>query len=153
MSATLEAPRHIVAASALVRNDKGQILLVRTHSRGWDMPGGQIETGESLIEGLKREVLEESGVQVEIGRLAAVRSNLTSSIVIFCFEARYLVGELRPSDETPEVRWATPAIALAMFTHPAVLQSASDVMAGASEVIYRAYHMNPYRLVESHAPH
>ena len=89
MNATAEAPRHIVAASALVRNDEGQILIVRSHSRGWEIPGGQIEIGETLIDGLKREVMEESGVHAEIGRLAAVRTNLTSSIVIFCFEARY----------------------------------------------------------------
>ena len=107
MNAKVDAPRHIVAASALVRNDEGQILIVRSHNRGWEIPGGQIEIGETLIDGLKREVMEESGVHVEIGRLAAVRTNLTSSIVIFCFEARYLDGELGPSDETPEVRWAS----------------------------------------------
>ncbi len=153
MSASLEAPRHIVAASALVRNDQGQILLVRSHRRGWEIPGGQIEIGESLIGGLKREVLEESGVQVEIGRLAAVRTNLTSSIVIFCFEARYLGGELRPSDETPEVQWVSAERALEMISHPAIWQSIQDVMAGAPDVIYRAYRVDPYQLVESHASH
>ncbi|MCY4017904.1 MAG: NUDIX hydrolase [Chloroflexi bacterium] len=153
MNASLVAPRHIVAASAMVRNDKGQILLVRTHRRGWEIPGGQIEIGESLIDGLKREVLEESGVQVEIGRLAVLRSNLTSSIVIFCFEARYLGGQLRPSDETPQVQWVSPERALEMISHPAILQSFQDLMAGAPDVIYRAYYAHPYRLVESHAPH
>ncbi len=153
MNAAVEAPRHIVAASALVRNDKGQILLVRTRRRGWEIPGGQIEIGESLIDGLKREVLEESGVEVEIGRLAALRSNLTSSIVIFCFEARYLAGQLRPSDETPEVEWVSPERALEMISHPAILQSVMDVMAGATDVIYRAYRADPYQLVESRAPH
>ncbi len=142
-----------MAASALVRNDKGQILLVRTHRRGWEIPGGQIEIGESLIAGLKREVLEESGVQVEIGRLAALRSNLTSSIVIFCFEARYLGGQLRPSDETPEVRWVSAEGALEMISHPAILQSVVDVLAEAPDLIYRAYQVDPYQLVESHAPH
>jgi len=153
MSLPIEAPRHIVAASALVRNDKGQILLVRTHRRGWEIPGGQIEIGESLIAGLKREVLEESGVQVEIGRLAALCSNLTSSIVIFCFEARYLGGQLRPSDETPEVRWVSSEGALEMISHPAILQSVVDVLAEAPDLIYRAYQVDPYQLVESHAPH
>lgn len=153
MSLPTAAPRHIVAASALVSNANGQILLVRTHSRGWEIPGGQIEIGESLIDGLKREVREETGVQVEIGRLAALRSNLTSSIVIFCFEARYLCGELQPSEETPEVEWVTAERGLDMISHPAILQSVQDVMAGAPDVIYRAYQADPYQLVESHAPH
>ncbi|MCY4539829.1 MAG: NUDIX hydrolase [Chloroflexi bacterium] len=153
MNAYLDAPRHIVAASALAKNDKGQILLVRTHRRGWEIPGGQVEQGESLIDGLKREVLEESGVRVEIGRLAALRSNLTSSIVVFCFEARYLAGQLRPSDETPEVAWVSPKRALEMISHPAILQSVHDVLAGATDVVYRAYRADPYQLVESRAPH
>lgn len=153
MSVPIEAPRHIVAASALVRNNIGQILLVRTRRRGWEIPGGQIEIGESLIGGLKREVREESGVQVEIGRLAALRSNLTSSIVIFCFEARYLAGELRPSEETPQVKWVSAARALDMISHPAILQSLQDMLAGAPDVIYRAYRADPYQLVERHAPH
>ena len=109
--------------------------------------------GETLIDGLKREVLEESGVHVEIGRLAAVRTNLTSSIVIFCFEARYLDGELRPSDETPEVRWVSSEQLLTMISHPVVVQSLEDVMASAPYVIYRAYRTNPYQLVESHMTH
>ena len=71
-------PRHIVAASARARNDAGEILLVRTHRRGWEVPGGQVELGETLIDGLKREVYEESGVHAEIGRLAVVRSNISS---------------------------------------------------------------------------
>ena len=153
MNAKVDAPRHIVAASALIRNDEGQILIVRTHRRGWEIPGGQIEIGETLIDGLKREVLEESGVHVEIGRLAAVRTNLTSSIVIFCFEARYLDGELRPSDETPEVRWVSSERSMQMISHPAILHSVKDVMASAPNVIYRGYRTNPYQLAESHMAH
>ncbi len=146
-------PRHIVAASALVRNDAGEILLVRTHRRGWEVPGGQVELGETLIDGLKREVYEESGVHAEIGRLAVVRSNISSSIVIFCFEARYLEGELRTSGETPEVRWAPPEQVLSMIEHPAIRESVRDILAGARQVIYRAYTTEPYRLVDSHMAH
>ena len=146
-------PRHIVAASAVVRNDLGEILMVRTVNRGWEVPGGQIEEGETLIDGLKREIFEESGVRAEIGRLAVVRSNLSRSIVIFGFEARYLEGELRPSDETPEVRWAMPNEALSMITHPAIKQSVRDILAGERHVVYRAYNAHPYQLVETHLPY
>lgn len=84
---TDSTPKHIVAASAVIRNEKGDIALVRTERRGWELPGGQIEIGESLIEGLQREIFEECGIQVKLGRLVQVRSNLSSSIVIFCFQA------------------------------------------------------------------
>ena len=49
-------PTHIVAAGALVTNEKDQVLLVKNPHRGWEFPGGQIENGEDLIEGVTREV-------------------------------------------------------------------------------------------------
>ena len=147
------APLHIVAASALVRRGDGAALLVRTHRRGWEMPGGQIEIGESLIAGLKREVYEESGIRIEVGRLAVVRSNLSRSIVIFGFEARYLSGDLRPSEETPDVRWVSVDEAQRLVTHAAVSQSLRDMLARHDEVIYRAYRNHPYELVSSSLDH
>ena len=39
-------PTHIVAAAGYVEDKSGNILIVKTHNRGWDAPGGQIEVGE-----------------------------------------------------------------------------------------------------------
>ena len=57
---------HFVSVAALVTNDLGQILLVKSPWRGWEYPGGLIEPGESFEAALKREVREESGVEIEI---------------------------------------------------------------------------------------
>ena len=145
------SPRHIVAASALIRNEKGEIALVRSERRGWELPGGQIELGESLPAGLQREVLEECGIRVNLGRLAQVRSNLSSSIVIFCFQATYVSGQLRPSEETPVVRWADPQTALDLITHPVLLLSLPDMLQNAGAVQYHAYRTDPFALVETRA--
>lgn len=145
-----EAHRHFVAATALIRNAAGQILLVRTERRGWEPPGGQIEKAETLIEGLQREIYEESGVQVEVGRLGLVNTNLDSSVTIFGFQARYLSGDLRPSDETPQLRWASADEAKSMITNPAALQRVNDLLGAKSGLIYRAYRTNPFRLIETH---
>lgn len=142
-------PRHIVAASALIRNDKGEIALVRTERRGWELPGGQVEVGESLTAGARREVFEECGIQVELGRLAQVRSNLRSSIVVFCFQARYVSGELRPSDETPEVCWASPAEAIELITHPILQHSLRDMLEDDGRVFYYTYKTRPFELLET----
>lgn len=146
---TDSTPRHIVAASALIRNDKGEIALVRTERRGWELPGGQVEIGESLTDGLRREIFEECGLTVELCRLVQVRSNLRSSIVIFCFQASYLSGDLRPSAETPEVRWASPATALELITHPILQHSFSAMLEYDGPVIYHAYRTRPFVLLET----
>ena len=145
------APRHIIAASALIRNASGEIALVRTERRGWELPGGQIELGETLTDGLQREIMEECGLRVELGRLLHVRSNLSSAIVVFCFQATYVSGELKPSDETPEVRWADAETALELVTHPALGTSLRDMLRADGRMRYDAYRTNPFELIETRA--
>ncbi len=147
---TDSTPRHIVAASALIRNDKGDIALVKTERRGWELPGGQIELGETLPDGLRREVMEECGLAVEPGPLLHLRSNLSSSIVIFVFEAAFAGGDLRPSDETPEVRWADPQTALRLVTHPALHRILRPLLEDAP-LRYDAYRSRPFSLVDTRA--
>lgn len=54
----------IVAAGGVVKNDKGELLLI--YRRGyWDLPKGKVEKGEKIINAAKREVEEETGVRVE----------------------------------------------------------------------------------------
>lgn len=146
-----ESPRHIIAASALIRNDKGEIALVKTERRGWELPGGQIELGETLTDGLKREIQEECGLEVELGRLMHVRSNLSASIVIFLFRATYVGGELAPSEETPEVRWTDSQTALRLVTHPALSLNLRELLRDDDRARYDAYHSDPFVLVESRA--
>lgn len=67
-------PRVPVSAGALLRDAPGRLLLVRpTYKEGWLVPGGQMEAdGESPWEACRREVREETGLEVHGGRLAAV---------------------------------------------------------------------------------
>lgn len=112
------------------------------------MPGGQIELGETLTDGLQREIFEECGIKVELGRLAHVRSNLSSCIVIFCFHAAFVSGELRPSEETPEVRWADQQTALELITHPALHMCLRGMLKNDEQVLYQAYRTRPFVIVD-----
>lgn len=54
---------------ALVRDEAGRIALVRNRwSDGWVLPGGKVEPGETLCDAVVREVREETGLAVEVGR-------------------------------------------------------------------------------------
>ena len=52
---------HFVSAAGLVYKD-GKVLLIRSARRGWEFPGGVVEQGEAILDGLKREICEESGI-------------------------------------------------------------------------------------------
>ena len=74
-------PTHLVSVAALVTNEKGEILLVNSPWRGWEYPGGLIEPGESFEAALKREVREESGVEIEITGFVGICKNVARDIV------------------------------------------------------------------------
>lgn len=62
-----------VAAGLLIRDGWGRILLVRpTYKKGWDIPGGYVEPGESPAQAAAREVIEELGVPIQPGTLLVV---------------------------------------------------------------------------------
>ncbi|WP_243123220.1 NUDIX domain-containing protein [Thermaerobacter sp. FW80] len=69
----------IVAVSAYITNDKGEVLLVKSHARSgtWELPGGQVEAGEALDEAIQREVLEETGVAI---RLIGLKSRVLDAM-------------------------------------------------------------------------
>jgi ADP-ribose pyrophosphatase YjhB (NUDIX family) len=111
----------VAAGVALV--ERGRILLIPHHDkdnqiRAWYMPGGKVEFGERLREAAVREVLEETGFEVEIGELIDVRESIKSDYhgIRLTFNGRITGGELRPdlSRHDPPKRiakanWFTPA--------------------------------------------
>ncbi|PAE18094.1 ADP-ribose pyrophosphatase [Virgibacillus sp. 7505] len=96
-------PKHIVSAAAIVRNDQGHILLIKGPKRGWEMPGGQVEEGESLEQAAIREVKEESGIDIEVNRFCGVYQNTEKSICNTLFLGKPIGGVCTPSEESLEV--------------------------------------------------
>ena len=142
------APRHIVAVMGLVRAAAGSILLVRTHLRGWEPPGGQVEQGEDLVSALEREILEESGCAVRVGRLVGVYSNIAApEKLMLTFLCEHLNGEPTPSAETPEVGWFPVEEATRRVTNPSQAIKLRDALAGAPGIVYRAYRTRPFALL------
>lgn len=99
----------IVVTAAVVEQDGSFLVtrrLERTHLAGtWEFPGGKCEDGESLEESLRREMLEELGVNVEVGReLFSVRHDYPGRTVALHFFACRLRGEPHPR-LGQEMRW------------------------------------------------
>ncbi|MGF3104768.1 NUDIX hydrolase [Rossellomorea sp. DUT-2] len=96
-------PKHIISAATIVQNEKGEILLIKGPRRGWEMPGGQVEEGESLKEAAIRETKEESGIDIEIVKFCGVFQNVSRSICNTLFLARPVGGKPTTSSESLEV--------------------------------------------------
>ena len=101
-------PRHSVAVVGAVFRDDGRVLAIQRRDTGeWQPPGGVLELAETFEEGVKREVLEETSISVDVERLAGVYKNIPGGIVALVFRCRPLAGSAQPSDETAAVRWLT----------------------------------------------
>jgi NAD+ diphosphatase len=103
-------------AGAILLDAAGRVLLARRAVepfRGlWDTPGGFTAPGESLEECVRRELREEAGVEIEVGRLVAtfpdVYGSAGDATVNAFFECRLLSGDPQPDDDVAELRWFAP---------------------------------------------
>lgn len=97
---------------------KGEELLLvqrgRQPARGlWSIPGGRVETGETLVQALHREIAEECGISIIVGPPVAVLDSIYIDAegrvkyhyVLVDFWAEYAAGELRPASDVLEARW------------------------------------------------
>ncbi|MFC4560197.1 NUDIX hydrolase [Virgibacillus kekensis] len=112
----MTTPKHIVSAATIVTNDKNEILLIKGPRRGWEMPGGQVEEGESLKDAAIRETKEESGMDIEIIKFCGVFQNVPGSICNTLFLAKAVGGEPTTSPESLEVGFFPIEKALKMVT-------------------------------------
>lgn len=147
-------PTHIVAGAGIVLNDKGEILLVKTYNQGWVFPGGQVEVGENVIDAVKREVMEESGVDIEVGELFCISSNTKKypghsgvkeipTKVMLDFICRAKSGNPRPSDENSESMYVHKDKALELIQSPNIIERYKAYLEYAGRPIYMEYVTKP----------
>lgn len=121
----------VVAVTAAVRNAQGKLLLIeRTDNGLWALPGGAQDIGESVVQAARREVNEETGVDVEITGLSGIYSDPQHVIAYddgevrqefsLCFHAKPVGGELRSSSESKEARWVSPDSLQDLKIHPSM---------------------------------
>jgi 8-oxo-dGTP diphosphatase len=105
-----ELPRHSVAVAGIVIDAQGRALLIQRRENGrWEPPGGVLELDEIFDQGVRREVKEETGLDVEPQSLTGVYKNLARGVVALAFRCKVTGGELTTNDEASDFRWAFPA--------------------------------------------
>ncbi len=101
-----DLPRHSVSVGAAVIRADGRMLAIkRADNEEWVLPGGIVELDEDPRDTVRREVLEETGVTVEPGRLTGVYKNMRLGVVSLVFHCRPISGAAHPTEEAVEVAW------------------------------------------------
>ena len=147
-------PTHIIATAGVVTNEKDEVLLVKTYNGGWVFPGGQVEVGENVIDGVKREIMEEAGVEVEVGEVFCVASNTCKypgyngvkeipTKIMLDFKCKAVSGVPRPSDENSESMYVPKDKALEMITAPAIVERYKAYLEYENRPIYMEYVTKP----------
>lgn len=139
----------LVGSSAMITDASGEkILLTKRGDNGrWCLPGGQLESGESVSETCVREVLEETGLEVDLGRLIAVYTSPDMvlyydedhqyQVISFHFAATVTGGELGLSNETTAVGYFSLDEIQTMDVMEHHLQRIEDGLLGKKETIIR----------------
>jgi ADP-ribose pyrophosphatase YjhB (NUDIX family) len=105
-----QAARHSVSVAGVITDDHGRALLIqRRDNHHWEPPGGVLELAETIHDGLRREIREETGLDIEPISLTGVYKNITRGIVALVFRCKVMGGELTINDEVTDFRWASPA--------------------------------------------
>ena len=111
---TANPPAPAIGVSALIFDDRERVLLIK---RGkppaagyWHAPGGRLEAGEDMTDACRREVLEETGLKIEIGPIMAVVERRTEGFHYIVID---FLGHLQPgssqvaraADDAMDVDW------------------------------------------------
>lgn len=129
MAAKTHQPTHRVGAFAVIFDDDGRVLVSRRVDSGWfNLPGGGVEPDESATQGLVREVREECGLDVAVGRLVGVYSKPQKHEIVLVFRARVTGGTMQPSDEADYHVWVRPDELLQVKLLPKHLERIQDAL-------------------------
>jgi 8-oxo-dGTP diphosphatase len=134
--------RPYLAVSAAIIRD-GKVLAVRRARQPalglYTMPGGVVEAGETLFEAVRREVREETSLDISPVALAGHREAIVRDrdgkverhFIILCFAARWLSGEPALNEELDDARWLKPADISGLRTTDGL----AEIVASAVEII------------------
>lgn len=147
-------PTHIIATAGIVINEKDEVLMVKTHNYDWVFPGGQVEVGENVIDALKREIMEEAGVDIEVGEVFCIASNTKKypgyngvkeipTKIMLDFICKAKGGVPRPSEENSESMYVPKDKVLDMIKAPAIIERYKAFLAYAGRPTYMEYVAKP----------
>lgn len=95
-----------VGVFANIFDDREAVLLCHRRDHDlWNLPGGKLEQGEAPWTGVVREVKEETGLEVEVERLAGLYYKPEQGEVVFSFLCKIMNGEITLTEEADQIKY------------------------------------------------
>ncbi len=117
--------------------ERGKVLLAhRRDIDWWNLPGGGMEAGETVEEAMRREVREETGLEVAVEKLVGVYSKPQKDEVVLALRCRIVGGTPTATEESRECRFFDPD-AMPINTLPKHRQRVMDALSDLSYAIMR----------------
>lgn len=92
-----------ITSGAVVIDNQKKILLKKDPNRGWELPGGIVENGETIKEAVIREVKEETGIDIEIVSFCGFSQEITKNVCNMWWLGMPVSGEFQTSSESLEI--------------------------------------------------
>lgn len=106
---TLKMNPRKLAAHAIIQDDQGRVLLLRSrYADQWSLPGGGLGRRENLDTAVIRECREELGVEVAVEAMTGFYYHAQNSAYVGIFRCQILSGSVQLSHEHSEYRWIAP---------------------------------------------
>jgi len=131
------APFRIGVFALIFDEDQRVLLAHRRDIDWWNLPGGGMEHGETVEEAVRREVREETGIEVEVKYLVGVYSKPQKQEVVLTFDCRATGGVLTATEESRECRYFTPDD-LPVNTLPKHRQRVEDALLNLPHAVLRS---------------
>lgn len=97
-----------IAVAALIFDEGRVLLALRRDIDWWNLPSGGMEIGETVEDAVRREVLEETGLVVEVGQLVGVYSKPQKQEIVLTFRCHVIGGTLVETEESRECCYFSP---------------------------------------------
>lgn len=108
----LASPKVLAVSVAVIPDDAGRVLLLRSRYSGlWQLPGGIVDAGEDMLSGVRRECREELGAAVTVERLTGLYAMRGAADMVAAFRCAPLETTPRLSVEHSEYRYVAPEAA------------------------------------------
>lgn len=91
----------LVGVTGIIFNDKGEVLLFKHSYRqnSWSLPGGYLKAREHPVEGLEREIREESGLIISADERLKARTDRETARLDLSYLGKFIGGNFQPSHE------------------------------------------------------